>query len=375
MFNKVSILVILFMTNLFVLMAQNDTIHKKPLRVAIVGLVHDHAHGILGRANRGDIEIAGIAEPNRALAEKYSKQYGYNMNLVYATMEEMIEKTKPEAVLAFNSIYDHLRVVEYCAPRGIHVMVEKPLAVSMEHATKMLSLAKKYNIHLLTNYETTWYGSNVKAYQMVNEQKQVGEIRKIVFHTGHPGPKEIGCSKEFLEWLTDPVLNGAGALTDFGCYGANLTTWLMKGETPITVTAVTQQIKPQLYPKVDDEATIILTYKRAQVIIQASWNWPISRKDMEVYGVTGFVFCKDGSNMQLKENEKKEIQSLTAERLPADRNDPFVYFANIIKGEIKLETYDLSAPANNEIVMKILEAAKYAAKTGKTVIWNQYFKN
>lgn len=375
MFNKVSILVILFMTNLFVLMAQNDTIHKKPLRVAIVGLVHDHAHGILGRANRGDIEIAGIAEPNRALAEKYSKQYGYNMNLVYATMEEMIEKTKPEAVLAFNSIYDHLRVVEYCAPRGIHVMVEKPLAVSMEHATKMLSLAKKYNIHLLTNYETTWYGSNVKAYQMVNEQKQVGEIRKIVFHTGHPGPKEIGCSKEFLEWLTDPVLNGAGALTDFGCYGANLTTWLMKGETPITVTAVTQQIKPQLYPKVDDEATIILTYKRAQVIIQASWNWPISRKDMEVYGVTGFVFCKDGSNMQLKENEKKEIQSLTAERLPADRNDPFVFFANIIKGEIKMETYDLSAPANNEIVMKILEAAKYAAKTGKTVIWNQYFKN
>ncbi len=375
MFNKVSILVILFMTNLFVLMAQNDTIHKKPLRVAIVGLVHDHAHGILGRANRGDIEIAGIAEPNRALAEKYSKQYGYNMNLVYATMEEMIEKTKPEAVLAFNSIYDHLRVVEYCAPRGIHVMVEKPLAISMEHATKMLSLAKKYNIHLLTNYETTWYGSNVKAYQMVNEQKQVGDIRKIVFHTGHPGPKEIGCSKEFLEWLTDPVLNGAGALTDFGCYGANLTTWLMKGETPITVTAVTQQIKPQLYPKVDDEATIILTYKRAQVIIQASWNWPISRKDMEVYGVTGFVFCKDGSNMQLKENEKKEIQSLTAERLPADRNDPFVYFANIIKGEIKLETYDLSAPANNEIVMKILEAAKYAAKTGKTVIWNKYFKN
>lgn len=375
MCNKISLLVILFMTNILVLVAQNDAILQKPLRVAIVGLVHDHAHGILGRANRGDIEIVGIAEPNRTLAEKYSKQYGYNMNLVYATLEEMVEKTKPEAVLAFNNIYDHLKVVEYCAPRGIHVMVEKPLAVSMEHATKMLSLARKHNIHLLTNYETTWYGSNAKAYQMVNEQKQVGEIRKIVFHTGHPGPKEIGCSKEFLEWLTDPVLNGAGALTDFGCYGANIATWLMKGETPLTVTAVTQQIKPQVYPNVDDEATIILTYKKAQVIIQASWNWPYSRKDMEVYGVTGFVFCKDGTNMLLKENEKKEIQSLTAERLPADRNDPFVYFANIIKGEIKMGTYDLSAPANNEIVIKILDAARQAAKTGKTVIWNQYYKN
>ncbi len=375
MFNKTSLLFILFMTNIIVLAAQNEPILQKPLRVAIVGLVHDHAHGILGRANRGDIEIVGIAEPNRALAEKYSKQYGYRMNLVYATMEELIEKTKPAAVLAFNNIYDHLKVVEYCAPRGIHVMVEKPLAVSMEHATKMLSLARKHNIHLLTNYETTWYGSNARAYQMVNEQKQVGEIRKIVFHTGHPGPKEIGCSQEFLEWLTDPVLNGAGALTDFGCYGANIATWLMKGETPLTVTAVTQQIKPQLYPKVDDEATIVLTYKKSQVIIQASWNWPYSRKDMELYGVTGFVFCKDGTNMLLKENEKKEIQSLTAERLPNDRNDPFVYFANIIRGEIKMGTYDLSAPANNEIVIKILEAARQAAKTGQTVIWNKYYKN
>ncbi|MEI9911975.1 MAG: Gfo/Idh/MocA family oxidoreductase [Bacteroidota bacterium] len=305
MFKKTLILVILLIVSVMPLMAQKDIVRQKPLRVAVVGLVHDHAHGILGRENRGDIEIVGIAEPNRALAERYAKRYGFSMNLVYATMEEMIGKTKPEAVLAFNAIYDHLKVVEYCAPLGIHVMVEKPLAVSAEHADKMLSLAKKHNIYLLTNYETTWYGSNAKAYQLVQQEQRVGDIRKIVFHTGHKGPAEIGCSNEFLAWLTDPVLNGGGALTDFGCYGANLSTWLMKGETPETVTAVTQQIKPNLYPKVDDEATIIITYKKTQVIIEASWNWPFGRKDMELYGVTGYVFCKDGTNMLLKENEKK----------------------------------------------------------------------
>ena len=94
---------------------------------------------------------------------------------------------------------------------------------------------------------------------------------------------------EFLSWLTDPKLNGAGALFDFGCYGAGLMTWLMNGEKPLTVTAVTQQIKPEIYPKVDDEATIIITYPKAQAIIQASWNWPFDRKDMEVYGATGSV--------------------------------------------------------------------------------------
>ena len=374
MLKKTVILVMPLMITAVQLLAQKDTVRQKPLRVAIVGLVHDHVHWILGRENKGDIEIAGIAEPNRELAERYSKRHGYSMNIVYSTMEEMIEKTRPEAVLAFNSIYDHLKVVEYCAPRGIHVMVEKPMAISAEHVTKMLSLAKKYNIHLLTNYETTWYGSNEKAGHLIKDEKAIGDIRKIIFYTGHQGPVEIGCSKEFLAWLTDPVLNGAGSLTDFGCYGADLATWLLNGEEPQTVSAVTQQIKPELYPKVEDEATIVLTYKKAQVIIQASWNWPYGRKEMEVYGKTGIVFCKDGKNMELRETGKKETQTLTAASLPAERNDPFVYFANVIRGNIIMNKYDLSAPATNEIVIKILEAAKHSSRTGKTVIWDQYFK-
>ncbi len=357
------------------MMAQQINTTKKPLRVAVIGLVHTHVHWILGRESRGDIEIVGIAEPNRELAMAYAKEHGYSMALVYPSMEEMITKTKPEAVLAFNTIYDHLKVVEYCAPRGIHVMVEKPLAVSMDHATKMLALAKKYNIHLLTNYETTWYGSNEKAYQLIWDKKMIGDIRKIVFHTGHPGPVEIGCNPEFLEWLTDPVLNGGGALTDFGCYGANLATWLMQGEKPLTVTAITQQMKPHLYPKVEDEATIILTYKKAQVIIEASWNWPYSRKDMEIYGVTGYVFCKDGTNMLLRENEKAAEQHIEAPKLPIYRNDPFAYFAKVINGDIKMAAYDLSAPDNNEIVIKILESAKASVITGKSVVWDQFYRN
>ncbi|HMQ88875.1 MAG TPA: Gfo/Idh/MocA family oxidoreductase, partial [Flavilitoribacter sp.] len=196
-----------------------------PLRVGVVGLTHAHVHWILGREKRGDIEIVGIAEPNRDLAERFAEQHGIDMSLVYPTLEEMVEKTKPEAVTAFNSIFDHLKTVEFCAPRGIHVMVEKPLAVSYDHAEKMIRLARENGIYLLTNYETTWYGSNAKAYRLVHEDQAIGEIRKMVFHHGHQGPIEIGCNPEFLEFLTDPVLNGGGALTDFGCYGANLATW------------------------------------------------------------------------------------------------------------------------------------------------------
>jgi predicted dehydrogenase len=364
-----TLLCVLVSFSTIALSAQQDPAKTKPVRMAVIGLVHTHVHWVLGRDKLGDIEIVGIAEPNRELAEKYAKQHGYSMSIVYNSMEEMIEKTRPEAVLAFNTIFDHLKVVEYCAPRGIHVMVEKPLAVSLDHANRMLELATKHNIRLLTNYETTWYGSNARAYQLVKKQKLIGDIRKIVFHTGHPGPIEIGCNPEFLEWLTDPVLNGGGALTDFGCYGANVATWLMEGEAPLTITAVTQQVKPHLYPKVEDEATIVLTYKKSQVIIQASWNWPFNRKDMEVYGVSGYVICKDRSNMLVKDSSKNEARIMIAPELRPGVDDPFAYFAKLLRGKIQMNKYDLSAPANNAIVMGILEAARRSAKSGTTVAW------
>jgi predicted dehydrogenase len=354
---------------------QQVVLSQKPMRVAVVGLTHAHVHWILGHKNPVELELVGIAEPNRELAERFSKQHGYKMDLVYATMEEMIEKTKPEAVFAFNSIYEHLKVVEYCAPRGIHVMVEKPLAVSVAHVDKMNALAKKHSIHLLTNYETSWYTTNAIAHGIATKSKSIGEIRKIVFYTGHQGPIEIGCNKEFLDWLTDPVQNGAGALTDFGCYGANLATWLMNGETPVTVSAVTQQIKPDKYPKVDDEATILLTYKKAQVIIQASWNWPYGRKEMELYGNKGYIFCKTGSKMIVKEDKKQEEILDDFPPMPPGSDNPFDYFVAVIRGKIKMTPFDLSSSENNDIVVKILEAAKIAARTGKTVNWDQHYKN
>ncbi len=344
----------------------------KPLRIGVVGLTHDHVNWILGRAKANDIEIVGIVEPNRALAERHAKRRGFDMSLVYNTIEEMVEKTKPEAVTAFNSIYDHLSTVEYCAPKGIHVMVEKPLAANWKHAQRMIELAQKHQIQLLTNYETTWYGSNAKAYELINQENKIGPIRKMVFHHGHPGPVEIGCTPEFLAFLTDPVLNGGGALTDFGCYGANLATWLLKGETPKTVFCNLRHIKPKTYPKVDDEATIVLEYANTEVIIQASWNWPYSRKDVEIYGQSGIIECINGKDMLVGPKLEDRGIPLVADPLPV--NDPFTYLEGVVRGRIKVQNFDLSALDNNRIVVQILEAAKHSAKTGKVVEWEKFFK-
>lgn len=343
---------------------------KKALKLAVIGLTHTHVHWILGREDIGDIEIVGIVEPNRELAERYSKQHGYSMDLVFNNMEEMISKTRPEAVAAFGTIYEHLEVVETCAPKGIHVMVEKPLAVSLEHARKMEDLAKKHNIHLLTNYETTWYPTNHKAYEMLKEGK-IGDLRKVIVRDGHRGPKKLGINDEFLNWLLDPVQNGAGALTDFGCYGANLMTWLKEGEKPNTVTAITQQLQPGNNPKVEDEAIIILTYDDSNAIIQASWNWPIGRKDMELYGLKGAIYADNRHELRLRIAEAYDgfdEKSYKLEEMNYPYNDPFSLFKALIRNKVQLKPYSLSSLENNMIVMEILDAALKSARLGESIL-------
>ena len=250
-------------------------------RVGIAGLNHDHIYNILNDYSKGKVNIVGIAEPDKHLQEKYGKQFHLPDSLFFIDLKTMVAKRKPEIVLGYNAVANHVDIVEVCAPLGIPVMVEKPLSATLDQANRIQSLSSRYHTQVLTNYETTWYPSFQSVYDIVNKDS-IGAIRKMMVHDGHQGPREIGCSKEFLSWLTDPVLNGAGALNDFGCYGADLMTWLMRGQKPIAVTAVARHYKPDLYPKVEDDVTVVVEYPSATGLIEASWSWPFGIKDLEV---------------------------------------------------------------------------------------------
>jgi predicted dehydrogenase len=339
-----------------------------PLRLGIVGLEHGHVTGFLRQGlKRPDVKIVGIAEPNAEIAARYVKQFQLDPSIVYTSLEQMLEKAKPNAVATMTSTFEHKRVVEICAARGVHVMMEKPLAVSEEHGRAIAEAARKGKIHVLVNYETTWYANNAILWSEIKEKKSLGEIRKAVIRDGHQGPKEINVQPEFFAWLTDPAKNGAGALFDFGCYGANLMTWLMDNQRPLTVTAVTQRIKPNIYEHVDDDATIIVTYPRAQAVIQASWNWPYSRKDLDIYGQTGYIQTIAGKAARVKIGNAEE-ETRTAPPPAAPYDEPLSYLGAVVRGEI--QPTGLSGLPNNLIVTEILDAARRSAQSGRTIKLN-----
>jgi predicted dehydrogenase len=199
---------------------------------------------------------------------------------------------------------------------------------------------------------------------VVHQADGIGPVRRMVGCFGHQGPKEIGCSPWFLSWLTDPKLNGGGALVDFGCYGANLMTWIMDGQAPVSVYAVTLHIKPDVYPKVDDDATIVLTYPKAVGVIQGSWNWAYSRSDMEVYGQAGYVLAPRRDAIRARRGGGNEV-AMAAKPLEGPAADEIPYLVAIARREI--QPSGPSSLAVNLVVTRILDAARESAKTGHAV--------
>ncbi|MCC6426148.1 MAG: Gfo/Idh/MocA family oxidoreductase [Phycisphaerales bacterium] len=342
----------------------NYSTQTGPLRLAIFRLTHDHAHGPLWNSTqRQDIQIVAIFEPDKALFDRYASKYNLDPSLRYDDPEEMLDNARPEAVSVMTCNRDHVAVARLCAPRGIHMLFEKPLAYTAADANKIAGLANKHGVLALTNYETSWYAS-IREAQRLLASGQLSPIRRLNFRHGHRGPREIGCSEEFLAWLTDYRLAGGGAIVDFGCYGAVLSTWLMNGQRPTSVVASASTLKPDLYPIVDDDATIILTYPTATAVIQASWCWTHDNKEMDVYTDRGSIHAGKWNDLAIRDpNQPPRKIDPTPNASPLDNE--WTYLREVVRGRCPVDP--LSSIDFNIIVAEILEAARNWTRRSETL--------
>ena len=219
---------------------------------------------------------------------------------------------------------------------------------------------------MVVNYETTWYRSNQGVYNLVHargwESAQNGGARRPPWAKGdrRGAGVPVVANRSETEWGRSAfrlrvLRGGPDDLADLADGWAR----------PLTVTAVTQQIKPDVYPKVDDEATIVVTYPKAQAIIQASWNWPFDRKDMEVYGRTGSLVTVKRDGLIVRREGEAEAKLETAKPIAAPYGDSLTYLRAVLLDGAKVD--GLSSLETNVIVTQILQAAWESAKTGKTI--------
>ncbi len=329
-------------------------------KIAVVGLVHSHVWGHLRDMVRNDpAQLVGVAEPVEELKAE-ARKAGVADNLIFDDYTKMLDQQKPDIVWAFVENNRHLEIVKACAPRKINVIFEKPLASTYKDALAIRDLAKKYGIQVMVNYQMAWWPANYTAYDKA-KSGEIGQVYRLRGVVGHGGPGSEGArNKYFFAWLTDPVKNGAGALMDFGCYNALWSLWYLG--RPESVYAQVNHLQPERFPKVEDNATILLHYKNAEGIFEGSWDLPRSFQDLEVFGRKGIVYMQNGK-VELKQG--RESKEVPIEPLPADRSKPVVYMVASMKSGKPLDGMvgiDINVEVN-----EIIDAAKESIRTGKPV--------
>jgi len=350
-----------------ILSAPSQIAAQARTRLAIVGLDHDHVWGLLKIiANEPEAELAGIADPHPELVEKAKAAAPAGVKF-FSDYLTMLDEVKPEAVIVTTANNRHLEVLRACAKRKIHFFTEKPMAASGAEAREMDRLARQAGIKLMVNYGNAWPEPTQEALRRI-ESEEIGNIQKIIVQFGHEGPKEIGTSKYFADWLYDPVRNGAGALMDFGFYGAD---WAMvlKGR-PKHVFATSLKLKTEQHNAVEDDATVLLEYPDATAILMPSWDWSYGKGQAEIFGSKGsflvrgdgllFQPAKGSTSVQNPDGKPAETQPV-----PAEKRNGVAYFLYCIRNDKPIE--GLVSPAINVGVNEIIDTAKESIQTGRAV--------
>lgn len=331
------------------------------LRIAALGLAHDHVWTNLRQlAELKDAELVAGAGENAALRTQFVEKTG--CKAVYSDYETLLDKEKPDAVFGFTATAHHAHVVELCAARGIHTLIEKPMAATLEQADRMLTASRKAGTILMINWPTAWNRGIRTAHRLVREGR-IGQLWQLLWRGGHCGPDELGCSEHFCGFLFDKHLNGAGAFNDYGGYGASMCA-LFLGRPHQVVGVAGRLLKTHL--PVDDNGMMILRYPQAMCRLEMTWTEAVPHKpphDVFLYGTEGTLIA--GKEVMLYTRKNKEGESIALDDLPAGETHGPEHFVACIRGGTAPNF--LTSPDISHAAQEIMEAGLLSATSGTAV--------
>lgn len=260
-------------------------------RIITLGLHHDHVWGNLEElAATGRAELAGAADTDTELLGKYRDRFPGATTESY---DELLSQEGLTAAYIFgsNKLSEDL-TVKACE-RGLHCLVEKPMAATLAGAGRMFAAAKANGVRLMINWPFTWW-PQLRHGIVMAQVGELGRVWQVRYRAAHQGPVELGCSRQFCEWLYDAELNGAGALMDYCCYGAVLADVLLGRPESVTGLRVRTGLKPDL--SLEDNAILVLKYPHALATTEASWTQigHLTSYSTTIYGSTGTVHIEPG---------------------------------------------------------------------------------
>ena len=333
------------------------------IRLGVLGLTHDHVWSLMDEArSTPGVDLVAATDAHRPLLERAEKEFGCT---TYREPAALLERAKVDGVIVCADNATGVELTEIAAERGVHVLVEKPMAADLAGADRMLAAARRASIRLMINWPFVWWPQLQHALHLATSGA-IGDLWQVKYRSAHEGPRELGCSEYFCDWLYDPGRNGAGALMDYCCYGAALARTLLG--VPSRVVGVTGRLcKEDIL--VEDNGVIVMSYPRAIAISEGSWTQIGSPTAYvtSIYGTRGqlLVEPRPGGRLIMATVEQPEGVAIDVPEPIASRRGAIPHFqAAIVAGEPILPLCD---PRVGRDAQEILEAGLLSASSGGEV--------
>lgn len=258
---------------------------QKKYKIGIVGFAHmhilDQIKSFIAMPERvewlGGADVKPLVQPE----SHESSTRGFNMETcrkecplprIFDDYRDLLD-LQPDIVLvdcenAFNGI-----VIPEVLMRGIHVIVEKPLAYSMEHAMAIQRASRIGNAVAVTNWPTTWEPA-IRLGQKLVSEGVIGKVYRFQFRNPDSlGPFSYGqqmTDRELgLEWWHQTAAGG-GSLLDYCSYGSVLSRWYL-GVKPVSAYGLKANFDHR-FGDAEDYAAIMVRFPEAVAFLEGTWN-------------------------------------------------------------------------------------------------------
>jgi predicted dehydrogenase len=316
--------------------------------IGVACLVHDHIWRIIdGFAAHAQCRLNAFAEAAEDLQAQFLNKYPGTR--CYQHWGEMIDSEKLDILVVTTENCRTAEIAEYAAARGIHLLIEKPMAATLEQAERILSAAKKHGVRLLINWHPNWYPAMQTSFRLLREGA-IGQVYDVRIRRAHLGPREVGCTRHFYEWLYDEQRNGGGAFVDLGCYGANICRLLL-GYPKEVIGWRQRLVKTDI--EVDDNGTILMVYDQALGRSEASWCEVPPYYDSIFLGSSGTIVTEN-NRVLISTDAKKQPQPIDNDALPPHKQNAANHFIHCLENDCQPE--DMCCPMISRDAMEIMAA-------------------
>ena len=339
---------------------------KEKIRYAVVGLGHIAQTAVLPAFKNAqeNSKLVALISGDKEKLKTLSEQYNVEKTYLHAEFEDCMRSGEVDAVYIATPNFFHRNLMETAAKYGVHVLCEKPLAVTTADCQSMITTAEKNNTQLMVAYRLHLESANLEAIRLAHSKK-IGDLK--IFNS-----MLTMQVKDNHDIRLDEVEKGGGPLYDIGIYCINAARYLFKSE-PIEVMAMSTSSKDSRFKKVDEVISASLKFPDGKIasFTVSFGSFPMSEFDL--IGTKGRIKLEKAyeysKSMTLKTFEEKKVIS---KRYP--KRDQFgaelVYFSNCIQNKKKPEASGEEGLAD----IKIIEALHLSLDLGSPITMDEIHK-